>query len=524
MFKAFKKKSNADEGGESSGGCNVQPRDLDVELARQLQEQGDVNTVALSSGPSKGDFKIPVPLSKARCHDDGYPKDIQDDLVELQEFARDVRDTTCWKCDAELTANFTVSEWLTRWRAAQRRKEVVSFCAARCGARSCGAMTCLGCAQEPRIGRFIVKFDDETLDYCCSNGRLFAVWVLLSKYDSIESRIQAKGTEQASRSADPTSKGTGHTKPFQLQLTNYDDFFRGYTQTQSYSQTPNFKQADDKTDDITRKIIGLVTKLLPSKDKIAKPALCAMIELSLMYDRAAQLLHNDSLQDATKREGLYHALLDFVHSLGSHPDTEFLVREKRYVKKRSPGLANLSAVGYSSKGKGKSAEGQLLEFQEDGLSSPLISCMEKLSMQSKMLLQGSQAAKREFNSASGRATLTLAERISSIYDTFAPRTERKRSEGRKPDKASTWAEYQKNNAVSREDRIINQLSGSLRTSALRLSHSPKDRMKWLVTEIAEMSTSLPPNIFVKVDDVRPDVLKCLIIGSDGTPYEGGLFE
>ena len=39
-----------------------------------------------------------------------------------------------------------------------------------------------------------------------------------------------------------------------------------------------------------------------------------------------------------------------------------------------------------------------------------------------------------------------------------------------------------------------------------------------------MSTSLPPNVFVKADEARPDCIKSLIVGPSGTPYEGGLFE
>ena len=42
-------------------------------------------------------------------------------------------------------------------------------------------------------------------------------------------------------------------------------------------------------------------------------------------------------------------------------------------------------------------------------------------------------------------------------------------------------------------------------------------------EIANMTTSLPDNIFLKVAEQRSDVMKVLIVGVHGTPYEGGLF-
>jgi baculoviral IAP repeat-containing protein 6 len=43
-------------------------------------------------------------------------------------------------------------------------------------------------------------------------------------------------------------------------------------------------------------------------------------------------------------------------------------------------------------------------------------------------------------------------------------------------------------------------------------------------EIASLSTSLPAGIYVRVDENRPDVIKALITGPQGTPYENGLFE
>ena len=489
-----------------------------------MQEQEDANAAALSMGPAKAYTMPPVPLSKAPSSKSAYPKEIQEDLKDVQGFAKDVMGTLCWKCDAKLMAGCSVSEWLNRWQTALKYNEVFSFPAAKCGVKSCGAMTCMGCAKEPHIGKHVAAFDGQTVDWCCSGGRLFAVWVLLSKYDRTELKAQAKSIEKSSinpyRKPRHNSKGTGYGKvdcylPFETGDPS-SPFFRGHDQGHS---TLNFIQADEKTDDLTRKIIGLVTALLPPRDREARPALASMIELSLFHDRTAQLLRNDSLQNATKREGLYHTLLDFIEAVGGHQDTEFLVLDKRYVKKQSAGLMTLSTSGQSN-----DDPNQFLQMSEDGRASSLISCMENLAIQSRMLMQSSQAAEREFKTASGRATLKLAGRIIEVYDNLAPRKSRKRKDDKKGDKATEWADYHKRNAVNMEENIASHLSRSLQNQARYLTHSPKERMKWLVTETAEMSTSLPPNIFVKVDTVRPDVMKCLVVGPDDTPYAGGLFE
>ena len=49
-------------------------------------------------------------------------------------------------------------------------------------------------------------------------------------------------------------------------------------------------------------------------------------------------------------------------------------------------------------------------------------------------------------------------------------------------------------------------------------------MRKLTMEIADMTTSLPDGIFVKIQEKKLDVMKCLIIGPENTPYEGDLFE
>lgn len=56
----------------------------------------------------------------------------------------------------------------------------------------------------------------------------------------------------------------------------------------------------------------------------------------------------------------------------------------------------------------------------------------------------------------------------------------------------------------------------------------RGRMTRIASEITSLSTNLPveagSSIFVRVDEDRPDVIKALIVGPEGTPYENGMFE
>jgi baculoviral IAP repeat-containing protein 6 (apollon) len=57
---------------------------------------------------------------------------------------------------------------------------------------------------------------------------------------------------------------------------------------------------------------------------------------------------------------------------------------------------------------------------------------------------------------------------------------------------------------------------------------PRTRLQRIAKELASLSKSLPINyassVFVRVDEERMDIMKCLIIAPEGTPYSNGCFE
>ena len=84
-----------------------------------------------------------------------------------------------------------------------------------------------------------------------------------------------------------------------------------------------------------------------------------------------------------------------------------------------------------------------------------------------------------------------------------------------------WTEFHQENRVSFTDDV---LQGHMFYSQFsKLKNSAPGRMIALGKEIANLSTSLPPGIFLKIGESRQDVMKALIVGVEGTPYAGGLF-
>lgn len=52
----------------------------------------------------------------------------------------------------------------------------------------------------------------------------------------------------------------------------------------------------------------------------------------------------------------------------------------------------------------------------------------------------------------------------------------------------------------------------------------KDRMKYILKDIELLTADLPDDIYVRYAEDRPDFMKIIITGTQGTPYAGGLFE
>ncbi|KAF4624608.1 hypothetical protein G7Y89_g13561 [Cudoniella acicularis] len=81
-------------------------------------------------------------------------------------------------------------------------------------------------------------------------------------------------------------------------------------------------------------------------------------------------------------------------------------------------------------------------------------------------------------------------------------------------------EYSKTNNLTFTDEVLD--SHHFEKEFSKNTDSPRGRMAALWKEIANLTTSLPPRIFIKVSESRPDIMKVLIIEVEGT-HEGGLF-
>ena len=438
----------------------------------------------------------------------GCPKEIKDAMAWVQKLNYQIMGTKCRKCNHTLLRDLEVSAWVEQWRSTQGSKHAMPACGAQC--RNCSAITCIGCRRKPRVGnpQFMSEYEGLNLDWCCSRGAAFIALIVLCKYDKLVLNQQAYEAQNHAalqqHKGNRPSTGVGYTSN-RIDIYSFGAMYavdsRGVRQV-GRAQALNFKQQDAETDGLTKWVLGVLIELLPKKQEVNKeidPVLPSLFELSLLPDRAAELLRNDSLNNINQRYKLYFTLFELVNRLGHHEDLDYLVLEDRFKKQESAGLyaiANAGSGKSASRGKGKDIARTplVVRSKREGMASPLILCMANLAKQSKILLEGGQ------NKAAGGDILEIAKRINKLYISLAP-------ENGGLATITTWKEYHQASCLIRVPNVEKHLCNEMAKEAAKIHDSAKGRNPRLVTEASEMATSLPDGVFVMVDEVRPDILK-----------------
>lgn len=272
---------------------------------------------------------------------------------------------------------------------------------------------------------------------------------------------------------------------------------------------------DDVTDSISQDLVNCLLALLPNGESKSKfhthppPVLSEMLLSSRLMDWVAELLRNDSLEDAVRRRGLYDDVLKLTTQLATHPSLKSTVYRERPAKEVRVTLWQLT------RGEGKF---KIVSGKTETMKS-VANSVDELYIQSQALLKQGQKVSQAFKGETGSAQIYLCRQILALYKLLHPA-------GRETDLAQTWEQWQRNNAlVEIPDRLIRE-SHKYVSEANRMKQIQPafGRMRKIIAELANLKTSLPPGIFVRCGESENSLLKCLIVGPKGTPYEGGLFE
>ncbi|KZV61607.1 hypothetical protein PENSPDRAFT_643229 [Peniophora sp. CONT] len=341
----------------------------------------------------------------------------------------------------------------------------------------------------------------------------------------------------------------------------------------------------DGWDQTVARALRVITTLLPEPyaedpktyDLLPHASIGPLLALSQVPTLLSDLLRNDSVTDWSARADVYQATLGLLRRLADCELTVGVLIERPFERKDWEGLGawmdeedNNRDIDWTckpaspSKGKGKRKDTGPPQY-ERGVA--LYSHFKKLTRQCETFL----ASADQLMDGSGSEEEELAIKATSLCgDVIAARDDLERAmtvlgrsmqdpeppaaesePGGSRSTRSSTAHGGKGKGVDESVEMERQytrecerlafahttLSDSSDIGGLRFpfyyngevresassTRTPKNRLH-LIKELSTIATSLPPGVFMRVDEVRNDVIKIMIAGPDGTPYEGGLFE
>lgn len=335
----------------------------------------------------------------------------------------------------------------------------------------------------------------------------------------------------------------------------------------SIPSPPPLSPEQTKYDKTLAAIMSLLTELLPRPswdslfDLAPPPLLKVMLRTSMLVEKSEELLRNDSVQDISVHSEMYITFVRLLQRICACSETEFLVMERRRKKLHTLGLLRIAQSlpipndlpGFGPKTRGKIAaaaeerrRAEVLIYEENSDRKTLVEVSTNLCTQAKFFLKGAEKSEgAEFDGIEATKILGICLEIVGIKEEFEKLASRaahsdggSSSEGifdvkvkhhaspaftgKKPIPPQLGFKYHSQIAFEYTENVLK--THHYKAQAGNLKQSPRGRVLHLTRELATMSTSLPQGIFVRVEDSRPDVLKALIVGPGGTPYEGGLYE
>lgn len=407
------------------------------------------------------------------------------------------------------------------WRnGAQKIPPTTQISAVSC--LKCHTYTCGGCGKEPTMGPDNIFTSCGVVNLCCPEGRLYGIYILLSHFDYRE--VNAKALHIRNRSSSKSKKAKASVPAHLAHLENVSNgigYAGGWEPYYGHASnnTPAAKFVDpelEKPDDLTVLTLKLITALLPdarSRDSnlLCREILC-LFRYSLLFDCLAELIRNDSIADMVERRELYAIAFTFLEAVADHSDFRQLLYEERLNMKDSPGLHALSTD--------RSIELPTLEQAPSEWLPSISTTGRNLYKQAQALMKiiGKNAEDiLEYSKESSRMCGIVIKAFEKIEGND-PLLKIPQSS---PSSSGSWVKWCEAHSVTFSDDVLENHRYKDAFSTLKSSN--KGRLTAIGKEIANMTTSLPTGIFLKVAESRSDVMKVLIVGIEDTPYAGGLF-
>ncbi|CCL98146.1 uncharacterized protein FIBRA_00140 [Fibroporia radiculosa] len=276
-------------------------------------------------------------------------------------------------------------------------------------------------------------------------------------------------------------------------------------------------------DEVVVRALQTITDLLPSPyssspqiyDMVPHASVAALLLGSQLPNLLGDLLRNDSVTDWIVRMEIYHAMLALLRRLADCELTIEVLICQRWELERSCGLEDWmwgdGEILWETTRSDNGSPGQLVP------ASPLYVHFRKLTRQCETFLSGvSSMLEMKSNENEDVRDLKGKSRGPSIVS--------ERTYQQECDRLAFQHIALSRETLDGKGLVYPTFNYTQEvTSTSSATRNPKDRLH-LIKELAVMATSLPPGVWMRVDEVRNDVIKSMVAGPEGTPYAGGLFE
>lgn len=413
-----------------------------------------------------------------------------------------------------------------------------------------------------------------TITTCCAAGRAIAIFELLGAFDQKIIGERATSDSRTLKALEKTKAATPTVGPGGTGYGTGNASGRGRGQSLAI-EGRKMSRAELQWQDAIIFSLNTLRDLLPAPyaetaevyDLVPHVSIGLLLSLSQVPEFLASLLRNDSVIDWAARSLTYHAMLSLLRRMADCELTVQVLFERRWRMVTAPGIQPWMW-----------GEEEIVwqpdQKHVDERAPPLYDYFKKLIKQSVTFLG---TAAQMMDTATGKnqdEQETITQAVSLCGDIIAAGGDVERvmsvlgiapaEEGNKLDKKlgphlaleQAYAEaceklaFQYVTLASPEDKkgkgkglVYGDYNYASKLDETKnATRNPKKHFR-LASELAVMATSLPPGVWVRVDEVRndamyatfpyiitskPDILtscsKFMIAGPEGTPYEGGLFE
>jgi len=283
-------------------------------------------------------------------------------------------------------------------------------------------------------------------------------------------------------------------------------------------------------------------------------AVAAMLVKSPILQHASVVLRHAAIEELNARHDSITKVLDFVETAAGHPEACTLLLRPRTLFAPAEQLVHIIL--------GNTGKQTTISTTEYETAQSLVAILEHLAVPCRKFVETSLRVGTVSGEAEEGPVLGVVQRICRMADwlgTLRQRLEPKECQAPPEPLASSSSPRQTANVTTRAMRAKAVKEGKAKASlgiekkvsewhrencvreipdetilkgfyysdeamAAESLTPAAGRMRKLLAQVSSLSTDLPEGIYVRHGESRPDVLKVMIIGPAGTPYEHGLFE